>query len=357
MKAASLAEARQLYRARRFADVIRVLEPDVFKFRESFEYFQLLGFSCLHAGDLGGAFSYISRARQLVDDDVSVLLGLAAVHFRRAENETALKRWLEVLEIQPENPTARRGLEILRRGLTADQLQELTDSGRLKLLYPPLPGRAIPVALIIAVLGVLVLAGAAVLLYRITRPGETPRPGVSVIEIPDGIKSYIDPGTDFTFVLSEREVRQAFQKAKEYLLSFRDNLAAVEINRIFLSNAAPAVKERARMLKGFITLPTFDTLRDPFPYATVARRPALYDGCTVKWKGKIANLANGKDAIVFDLLVGYDQERQLEGIVAVKLGFAAELANGAPLEVLGQVIARGDLVTLEGISVHSLASP
>ena len=97
MKAGSLAEARKLYRARRFADVIRVLEPDVFKFRESFEYFQLLGFSCLHAGDLGGAFSYISRARQLVDDDVSVLLGLAAVHFRRAENETALKRWLEVL--------------------------------------------------------------------------------------------------------------------------------------------------------------------------------------------------------------------------------------------------------------------
>jgi len=357
MKARSLTEARGLYRARRFADVIRLLEPDVFKFRESFEYFQLLGFSCLHTGDLGGAFSYISRAHQLKDDDVNVLLGLAAVHFRRAENETAIKRWLEVLEAQPANQTARRGMDILRRGLTPDQLQELIDSGRLKLLYPPLPQRAIPVSVIIAALGVLILAGVGVLIFRIARPAESQRPGVSVIEIPPDITSYIESGTDFTFVLSEREVRQSFQKAKGYLLAYRDNPATVEINRILLSNAAPAVKERARMLKGFVTLPTFDTLRDPFPYATVAHQPALYDACTVRWKGKIANLANGKDAITFDLLVGYDQERQLEGIVAVTLNFAVQLANGGPLEVLGQVVARGDVVTLNGISVHSLASP
>jgi hypothetical protein len=357
MKAKSLTEARQLYRARRFADVIRVLEPDVFKYRENFEYFRLLGFSCLHAGDLGGAFSYISRAHQIKDDDVNVILGLAAVHFRRAENETALKRWLEVLEAQPANPTARRGLDILRRGLAPDQLQELIDSGRLKLLYPPLPRRAIPVAIIIAILGVLILAGAGFLLFRVTRPAEAGRPGVSGIEIPPDITSYIESGTDFTFVLSERDVRQAFQKAKGYLLSYRDNPATVEINRILLSNASPPVKERARMLKGFVTLPTFDTLRDPYPYATVAHQPALYDGCTIRWKGKIANLANGKDAITFDLLVGYDQERQLEGIVAVTLSFAAQLSNGAPMEVLGQVAAKGSTVSLTGISVHSLVSP
>ena len=357
MKARSLTEARQLYRARRFADVIRLLEPDVFKYRESFEYFELLGFSCLHTGDLGGAFSYISRAHQINDEDLNVMLGLAAVHFRKGENETALKRWLSVLEIQPSNPTARRGMEILRRGLTPDQLQELIDSGRLKLLYPPLPRRAMPVSLIIAVLGVLILAGAAFIVVRSVRPAEAQRPGVSAIEIPPDITSYIDSGTDFTFVLSERDVRKSFQSAKSYLLAYRDNPATVEINRILLSNAAPAVKERARMLKGFVTLPTFDTLRDPYPYVTVSHQPALYDGCTIRWKGKIANLVNGKDAITFDLLVGYDQEKQLEGIVPVSLGFAVQLSNGAPLEVLGQVISHGTAVTLNGISVHSLVSP
>lgn len=357
MKVKSLTEARQLYRARRFAEVIRLLEPDVFKYRESFEYFQLLGFSCLHTGDLGGAFSYISRAHQIDDEDINVVLGLAAVHFRKGENETALKRWLSVLESQPSNPTARRGLDILRRGLTPDQLQELIDTGRLKLLYPPLPRRAVPVSLIIAVLGVLILPGGAFIVVRSMRPPEAQRPGVSAIEIPSDIGSYIDTGTDFTFVLSERDVRKSFQSAKSYLLAYRDNPATVEINRILLSNAAPAVKERARMLKGFVTLPTFDTFRDPYSYATVSHQPALYDGCTIRWKGKIANLNNGKDAITFDLLEGYDQEKQLEGIVPVTLGFAAQLSNGSALEVLGQVVVHGTAITLNGISVHALVSP
>ena len=89
--------------------MIRLLEPEVFRYRENLEYFFLLGFSCLHTGDLGGAFSYISRANQLKDDDVNVILGLAAIHFRRAENESAIKRWLEVLELDPSNAMAREG--------------------------------------------------------------------------------------------------------------------------------------------------------------------------------------------------------------------------------------------------------
>ena len=80
--------------------------------------------------------------------------------------------------------------------------------------------------------------------------------------------------------------------------------------------------------------------------------------CVIRFGAKqIANLVNGKDAITFDLLVGYDQEKQLEGIVPVSLGFAVQLSNGAPLEVLGQVISHGTAITLNGISVHSLVSP
>ncbi len=355
MNRKSLGEARKLFRARKFTEVIRILEPEVFRYRENFEYFQLLGFSCLHAGDFGGAFSYISRAHQIKHDDINVILGLGAVHFRKAENESALKRWLEVVEVQPSNPIARRGLDLLRKGLTPDALQAFIDAGRLKSLYPPLP-RRIPLGpLLIAALSILVVTGIAILATRLSVPRDTARPGVSVIEIPSGLSSFIDKGSDFTFVMSEREVRQVFLQAKRYLLAYRDNLAAVEINRILLSNAAPAVKERARMLKGFLTQPTFDTLRDSFPYATVSRQPALYDGCAVRWKGKVANLKVGTDAIAFDLLVGYDQEKQLEGIVPVTMPFAADLSNGGALEILGQVVAQGATTTLLGISLHKLS--
>ncbi|MGA2977489.1 MAG: hypothetical protein ABSF77_19460 [Spirochaetia bacterium] len=355
MKGKSLGEARKLFRARKFPEVIRLLEPDVFRYRESFEYFQLLGFSCLHAGDLGGAFSYVNRAHQLKDDDISVILGLAAIHFRRAENESALKRWLEVLELQPSNATARRGLDLLRKGHAPDALQELIDSGKIKLLYPPLARRTPVAPFIIIGLAVLILAAAGYLGYRMSRPQGPQRPGVYAIDIPSDLATFIDVGNDYTFILTEKEVRQVFTKARNELLSYRDNLAAVEINRILLSNAAPAVKERARMLKGFVTQATFDTLRDAFPYAAVVHQPALYDGCSVRWKGKVANLKAGKDAIAFDLLVGYDQEKELEGIVGVTLPFAAQLANGVALEVLGQVIVRNGTLNLLGISLHTLA--
>jgi hypothetical protein len=356
MKGKSLGEALKLFRARRFPDVIRMLEPEVFRYRESIDYFKLLGFSCLHAGDLGGAFSYLSRAHQLDHDDVSAVLGIAAIHFRRAENESALKRWLEVLEVQPGNPIARRGLDFLRKGFTADQLQEFIDSGKLKLLYPPLPSRGRGTAALIIALCMLAVAGIGYLGFSLSKPAAPSRPGVGAIEIPPGGGSVIDAGTDYPFILTEREVRQVFQKAKSELLVFHDNRATVEINRLLLSNAAPSIKERARMLKGFITQASFDTLKDGFPYATVAAQPALYDGCSVRWRGKIANYKVGKDAIGFDLLVGYDQEKELEGIVPVTLPFAVDLANGMALEVLGQVMVKDKALSLLGISLHRLSA-
>jgi hypothetical protein len=357
MKTKSLGEARALFRARRFTDVIRVLEPEVFRYREEFEYFQLLGFSCLHSGDLGGAFSYLSRAHQLTDDDVSVKLGLAAIHLRRSENERAIKQWLSVLETQPSNPVARRGLDLLRRGLGPDDLQDLLDSGRIRQVYPPLPRRGFPLRVAAIVLGVLVVGGLGYLVYRTVQPHVTLRPGVSVIDIPVDLPRLIDTGTDFAFVLSERQVKDEFQKAKNDLLGWRDNQAAVAINRILLSNAASAVKERARMLKGFVTPASFDTLRDAFTYKAVSAQPGLYDACTVRWSGKIANLKVGKTSIGFDLLVGYDQEKELQGIVPVTLAFATDLDNGAALEVLGQVVAAGTTLSLNGIAVHRLTSP
>ena len=354
MKSKSLAEARALFRARKFPDVIRVLEREVFRYREEFEYFHLLGFACLRAGDFGGAFSYLSRAHQLDEDDVNVKLGLAAIYLRRSEDERALKQWLSVLETHPSNPIARRGMTLLRKGMTPDLLQEVIDSGRLKTLYPPLPSRGRALRVLVIGLAVLAVSGIGWFAFKSLPARGVERPGIDVISLPLGLPRLIDAGTDFAYIMNERDVRDTFQKAKDDLLAWRDNRAAVAINRILLSNAASAVKERARMLKGFITPASFDTLRDAFSYAAVSPRPALYDGCTVRWKGKIANLKAGASAITFDLLVGYDSEKELQGVVPVTLGFAIDLDNGTALEVLGQVVADGATLSLNGIAVHRL---
>jgi hypothetical protein len=355
MKGKGLGEARRLFRARKFPEVIRILEPEVFRHRENFDYFFLLGSSCLHTGDLGGAFSYLSRARQLSPDAVSAILGLAAIHLRRQETEEAIKKWLEVLELDPGNAVARRGMELLRRGLSQEKLQEYIDAGKVRSLYPPLPSRGRAGLAVVIVLAATALCAAAYLGVRYFPQRSPQRPGVSAIELPADLPRLTDNGSNFTYLLTEGDIRTAFRKAKDYLLSYRDNMATVEINRILLSNAALPVKERARMLKGFVTKPDFLTLKDPLPYATVAAEPALYDGCSVDWRGKIANLKVGKSAITFDFLVGYDKEKELQGIVPVNLGFAAELVNGDGLEILGQVVSAAGKLSLNAISLHKLA--
>jgi len=345
-----LGEARKLFRARRFSDVIRLLEPEVFRYRENFDYFKTLGFACLYAGDFGGAFSYMSRAHQLKDDDPDVVLGIAAVHFRRSEQENALKRWLEVVEARPGNRVAQRGLDLLRKGMTPDALQEFIDSGRLRTLFPPLPPRFSAGPVLAVVLGVMALAGISYLAAKFAAPRAAERPGVSVIEMPSDTTPLVDVGPGQAFTYTEGEVRRLFRNAKAELLGYRDNLAVVDINRILLSNAAPSVKERARLLKGFVTQPTFDTVRNTYTYADVRKQPLLYDGASVVWRGKVANLKSSRSAITFDLLVGYDQEKQLEGIVPVSLAFAADVGNGDAVDLLGQVAASPSSAAAGGAS-------
>jgi hypothetical protein len=357
MRAKSLGDARRLFRARRFPEVIRVLEPEVFRFRESFEFYLLLGTSCLRTGDLGGAYSYLGRARQLGSGDARVILGLASIHFKKGETDKALALWLECLEIEPSNQTAKRGMGLLRKSLTGEQLQEFADSGRMATLYPPLPPRWGVVKVTIAVSIVLISLFTVYLGFRTFRPA-VERPGVSDIDIPPDLPRLIETGTDGgRFTLSEKQVSQTFRDAKRHLLEFRDNLAAVEINRILLSNAALAVKERARMLQGFISVPDFTTFRDGFSYREVAKDPALYDRASVRWSGKIANISVGKEAIRFDLLVGYAQEKELEGIVPVIMAFSAVLQNDDPYEILARVSSGDGTLRLECISLHRLVSP
>ena len=59
--------------------------------------------------------------------------------------------------------------------------------------------------------------------------------------------------------------------------------------------------------------------------------------------------------ITFDLLVGYDEERQLQGIVPVTLPFAADIGNGDAVQILGQVTASATAVALTGISLHRIS--
>jgi hypothetical protein len=154
--------------------------------------------------------------------------------------------------------------------------------------------------------------------------------------------------------LSEKQISETFETIKEHLLDYRDNLAIREINRLLRSNATVYVKEKARLMKTFVQDPDFSTVKDPFPYPEVRSDPSLYADCYVVWRGKVANVRIAGDEITFDLLVGYEDETELLGLVPVTLDFGIKIENGDGIEVLGQVNAEGEQISLRGISLHRL---
>jgi hypothetical protein len=258
-----------------------------------------------------------------------------------------------VLESEPSNPTAKRGMGLLKKGITPDEIQSLSDSGRMERFFPPMPSKLTAAPVIITVLAVLIAFGLAYLGYRIIGSRAPAREGISAIELPTSM--LVDTNASgSSYILTERDVSRAFDRAKSYLLSYRDNLAAVQLNRILLSNATAPVKERARALKGFLIKPSFTTFRDGFSYADVAKEPGLYDGASVRWKGSVANLNIGKDKITFDFLVGYEQQKELQGVVPVTLSFAADVKDGMALDLLAQVTVQEGRIGLSGISIHQL---
>ena len=350
-----LQRASRQYRRRRFPQVIRLLESQIFRFREHPDFFFLLGSACLRAGDLGGAESYLRRAEQLRPQDASTLLALAAIHLKRSQTEDALETWLKVVEAHPGNRLALRGLELLRRAAAREQPELLRDPRLIERLYPAVPfnPRVILVPLAAVAAAGLLAAGVVVAIPRLPARSAG-RPEVREVRLTAGQPALAATPQSARYPMSEKQVQEAFERTKRYLLQYRDNLATREINRILLSNASAYVKEKARLLATFTRAPDFTNFRDPFTYREVAVDPELYAGCYVRWSGKAANVRIGSQAISFELLVGYEDQKELHGVVPVSVGFAVQLESGDALEVLGKVEPREGKLALAAASLHRL---
>jgi tetratricopeptide (TPR) repeat protein len=351
-----LTRARQLFRRRRFSQVIRLLESQIFRYRNNAEFYALLGSACLHTGDFGGAESYLRRAEQLNEDDKTMRLGLAAIAFKRGQTEEALKNWLKVIDLDPGNKKARNALSALRKDVNWEGSVVNTTAIKIKKLLPsvPLSPWVWIAPVLLACLVAVMAVGYIYLLPRIA-PRTRARPGVEQIvlslEQPLTVK---DSAEQSMLTLSEKQISETFETIKQHLLDYRDNLAIREINRLLRSNASVYVKEKARLMKTFVEDPDFSTVKDPFPYLEVRSDPSLYNDCYVVWRGKVANVQIGEIQITFDLLVGYEDETELLGLVPVSLDFAAAIENGDGIEVLGKVHAEEQQIRLEGISLHRL---
>ena len=353
----TLARAERLLRARKYGQVISALEPQVFLYRENAEFYRVLGTACLYAGDYSGASSYLRRADQLTPGVTGILLGLAAIDLRRREIPEALRYWLSILDKQPSNRRARRGLSLVRT--TADPVDFVTmaESGRLKRIFPPLP-LFVPRWLILGVIGAAITALAIIYLpgavQTLAASASRQRTGAEEIELSDLTVGLVEDEGNYRYELTESEVEQIVSHIGTLFNDYRDNLAQREANRILNSNASPLVKERVRLISSYFREPTFQDFSDNFTYEEVAAEPWLYDGCYVLWSGQTSNVVQAEDGRTrFRFLVGYVDQQVLDGIVDAVSDATFDFRRG-PIEAIGRITYRDEHLLLTVTSPHRI---
>lgn len=347
-----LDEAEALFRRRRWANLISLLEPLTAVYRESARFSVMLGCAYLHREDTGGAYSCFRRAQSLDYRDVDAALGLAAVHIRRGESDKAVQQYIDALERHPRDRRAKRGLGLLRK--TASGGDEAVPARQLRSLYPRPPRRWRLVAVVVAAVAALTLAALAwpAIAERI-RDAKPLRDGVAAFSLSAAeAASPVGSDGEFDIVLTEREALEAFDKAKRLFSDYRDEAALVELNRLLVSNATRQIKAKATALALYVREPSFLSMPDRYAYAEVAAFPRLYEGVGIVWKGLPANVSSSGSSTTFDLLVGYHDRKRLEGIVPVKMAFESRLQPDRPVEVLARVRNQGKAFYLECLAIH-----
>jgi tetratricopeptide (TPR) repeat protein len=360
----TLTRAARLARSGKYVNAAQLLESEVYNYRDSFLFFYLLGLCSLYAGNYGGAHDYLMRARELKTREPSVLLALAALYVKRADSRRAISLYLEARDIDAKNRIAKQGLNILKKYAGSDDLQAWVESGKLRSLFPPFPHEKLkPARLALKIItAVLLILAAAAFLFIKNNPLAAQRPSregftESALTQADK-KEAAGSGGVYNLILTEKQILSVYENARKFFNGRHDNAARIEINRIIESNAGEGIKNKARIMAQYLEAPDFETLKSTpsagIKYTDAAKDPLLYRGCYALWSGMAANIAEGQNETSFDFLIGYDKRSVVEGIVKVRMPFAAAIDPGRPLDVLGRIEpsdAPGGFI-IKGITIH-----
>jgi hypothetical protein len=363
-----LTKAIRLAKHRNYDGAIKTLEAEVNRYHGSFRYYYLLAVSCLHVNDWQGALTYFKLARDVKIRDPQVLLGMAILYLRRGETNRAVDFYLEVQEQDEKNRIAAKALKIIRKYAGQDNISAWLESGDLPRLFPPLPSLPFTVDHLIKPAAAFIGA-ALILCFILVQAGVIHVPGSrekragitgSILEKEDREKP-VEVGGLYQYILTRNQVLGNYEKALTLFTAYRDEAAKIELNRLLESNAAEGIKSKCRLLISYMEVPGFDTFnrRDNPLYADVIREPALYRDSHAIWRGMATNVQTLQNRTSFDLLVGYDTKKNLEGIVHVEFNQAVALNSEKPLEILGRIvpISGSDIIRIEGVAIHQTGLP
>lgn len=340
-----LTKAVRLSAKKNYNAAIKTLESEASRYYGSFTYYYLLGVAYLHSKVFGVAYRYLNLAAEQKLRDPNTLLGLAVFYLYKGETDKAVDLYLEVQSLDETNKIARKALKIIRRHPGPENISEWIDSGMLHLLFPPFPkaditAKALAGRILLGAAAFLVAAGITVKLAGfpfLSAKGQRQIPIETDIS-QDEKNAPIQTGGSYRYILTRDQVLNEYNEGRKLFTEYRDDAAKVKLNHILESNASEPVKNRARLLLSFTEAPDFTTIKDRFSYSDVIKDPFLYRDCHVIWRGMAGNLTLEQNHSSFDLLVGYDTLRTMEGIVQVDYDFAIPVNPERPVEILGRII-------------------
>ena len=356
-----LTKAARLARKKKYDGAIKTLEVEANRYYGSFMYYYLLAASYLHAKIFGVALTYFKHAYKQKMRDTNTLLGLAVLYLNHGDTDKAVDLYLEVQSIDGANRIAKKALKILRKYSGQEKISSWIDSGKLHILFPPIPkadvsGKNITLG-ILAGVSVLCLAfGIAYMSGIISFGGSQREIPAEFVLTSEEIETPVQIGGSYRYVLTRNQVLELYDEAQKLFIENRDDAARVRLNRILESNASEPIKNRSRLLISYMETPGFDTLKDRFAYSEVIRDPFLFRDCHVIWRGMATNLSVEMNHTSFDFLVGYDTFRTMEGIARVDYDFAIRVNPERPVEIPGRVIPisteRGVDIRIQGVALN-----
>ena len=347
-------KAEKYFKQGKYSEVIGLLQPEIYKYREDEKFYYYLGMSCLFLSDFNGANSYLRRALQIKPDS-NQQLGLAVLHLKHGNPSEAIRIWLDILEKEPENKYAKKSLEVIRKSNALEKVPEDFLAKNLNKFLPH-PGklkfynffRYASIILITFIILTSLYYASGYLINHI----KNSRNLYPELAISRNLNDIIATG-DFKFELKPREIVSIFESAKKDFIYNKDNEARIGINKLLNSNAADSVKEKARLLDTYLKEPDFRYFKNTITYKMVAENPYLYNNCFIKWSGKIANIKIFDKSVSCDFLVGYDSGKIVEGIANVTIDFPIVLDEEFTYDIIAQLKPDESYLTLKAISIRN----
>lgn len=351
-----LTTAQKAFRAKKFSKVISLLEPKSIEYRDSYEFYYILGVSCMYLKDFGGAEAYFKGARRIKLNSPDLTTAQGTLYLQRGYTSRAVEYYLEALDYDNNNKTAKKALKFIQKHIKDDNISGLVRKGKINKFFPktgihPFIVPACIICLILAFCGTyFALNYSKILGLNGTRADLTEL----FLSSDEKISPLETNLSNCRYILNSSDVPKIYAEAQSLFQQSKDNEALVKINTLLNSNASISIKHKSNQLKEYISgsEPDFANFKNDFSVNEIQEDIYLYKDCWVLWSGRVANEEITPTFYFAELLVGYEDMKKLDAKVPIQILQPITINSSLPIQVLARVIIKDGNLALDVKSVH-----